>query len=316
VAYEETTQKIRELAKEALESGKAEVVIGFGEGTIPGRLVPVFITKPEDTDRLVWGPFAENNLARYLKDFKGKKTGICAKGCDSRSIVALLKEKQLDRDSLYIIGVPCEGVVDKTRLPAPEKVVSCETVNGTLKFGTAGGTEEFKISDVLRPNCAVCERHNPVINDVMAAEPVEDMKNPDRYAQLEDVEKKPSEERWAAFEEEALRCIRCYACREACPMCYCPTCFIENWQPRWIETGQEKTDLDIFQIVRCYHLAGRCTDCGACVSACPMNIDIRRLLSRLEKSVRDRFDHEVGMSVDEPPPLNTFSQEDSLEQVV
>ena len=99
-------------------------------------------------------------------------------------------------------------------------------------------------------------------------------------------------------------------------MCYCPTCFVENWQPRWIETGQEQTYLDIFQMVRCYHLAGRCTDCGACVSACPMNIDIRRVLSKLEKSVRDRFGHEVGMDVEELPPLNTFEQEDKMEQVI
>jgi ferredoxin len=316
VAYKDTTDKIRKLAKDALESGKAEVVIGFAQGSLPGRYVPVFVTKPEDAGKLVWGPFAENNLARYLKDFSGKKIAVCAKGCDSRSIVALLKEGQLNRDDLFIIGVPCEGVVDRTRLPDPGRILSCEVGDGTLRVETPAGVEEFKISEILRANCAVCERHNPVIHDVMAAEPVEDTPNPERYAGLEEEEKKSPQERWAEFEKEASRCIRCYACREACPMCYCPTCFVENWQPRWIETGQDQTDLDIFQVVRCYHLAGRCSDCGACVSACPMNIDIRRLLSRIEKSVRDRFGHEVGISVDEPPPLNTFAEEDPLEQVV
>ena len=316
MAYEDTAKKIRELAREALESGKAEVVIGFGEGSLPGRYVPIFVTNPDDTGKLVWGPFTENNLARYIKDFSGKKIGICAKGCDSRSIVALLKESQFQRDSIYIIGVPCEGVVDRTKLPDPGAILSCEVNGGTLKVETPAGTQELKISDVLRPNCAVCERHNPVIHDVMAAEPVEEAKNPERYAALDEDEKKPPEQRWAEFENEASRCIRCYACREACPMCYCPTCFIENWRPRWIETGQEQTDLDIFQVVRCYHLAGRCSDCGACVSACPMNIDIRRLLSRLEKSVRDRYGHEVGMDVEELPPFNTFQAEDTMEQVV
>lgn len=316
MAYEDTAKKIRELARDALESGRVEVVIGFGEGTLPGRYVPVFVTKPEDTGKLVWGPFAENNLARYLKDFTGKKVGICAKGCDSRSIVALLKEGQGQRDDLYIIGVPCVGVVDRTRLPDPGRILSCSVGDGSLKIETPSGTEEFKIADILRANCAVCEHHNPVIHDVMAAEPVEDVPNPARYAQLEEDEKKPAQQRWAEFENEASRCIRCYACREACPMCYCPTCFVENWQPRWIETGQEQTALDIFQIVRCYHLAGRCSDCGACVSACPMNIDIRRLLSRLEKSVKDRFGHEVGMDVEELPPLNTFAEEDQMEQVI
>ncbi len=315
MAYGEITKKIKELAREALESGKAEVVIGFGEGSLPGRYVPVFITKPEDVERLVWGPFTENNLARYLKDFKGK-VAICAKGCDSRSIVALLKEKQLDRENLYIIGVPCGGVVDRVRLPDPGRILSCEVSDGTLKVETPGGAEEFKLADILRANCAACEHHNPVISDVMAAEPVEEMPSPNRYAELQEKEKRSPEERWAEFEKETSRCIRCYACREACPMCYCPTCFVENWQPRWIETGQGQTDLDIFQIVRCYHLAGRCSDCGACVSACPMNIDIRRLLSRIEKSVKDRFGHEVGVDVDEPPPLNTFTMEDPLEQII
>ncbi len=316
MAYEDTTKKIRELAKEALESGKTEVIIGFGEGTLPGRFVPVFISKPEDADKLVWGPFAENNLARYLKDFKGKKTGICAKGCDSRSIVALLKEGQLKRDELYIIGVPCEGVVDRTKLPDPGTIISCEFGDGALKLEAAGGGQEYKIAEILRPNCAVCERHNPVMSDVMAGEPVEEGPCETRYARLEEEEARSQDERWAQFEEETARCIRCYACREACPMCYCPTCFVENWQPRWIETGQEQTDLDVFQIVRCYHLAGRCSDCGACVSACPMNIDIRRLLSRLEKTVKDRYGHEVGVNVEEPPALNAYAQEDPMEQLV
>lgn len=315
MAYEDTTKKIRELAKEALESGKAEVVIGFGEGTLPGRFVPVFIRKPEDVEKLVWGPFAEQNLARYLKDAKGK-VAICAKGCDSRSIVALVKEGQLNRDELHIIGVPCEGVVDRTKLPDPGSIVSCEISGGTLNVATAGGTREYKVSEILRPNCAVCERHNPVISDVMAGEAVEEGPCETRYARLEEEEAKSPDEKWAQFEEETARCIRCYACREACPMCYCPTCFVENWQPRWIETGQEQTDLDIFQIVRCYHLAGRCSDCGACVSACPMNIDIRRLLSRLEKSIRDRYGHEVGVDAEEPPALNTYTAEDKMEQVV
>lgn len=316
MVYADTTKKIRELAKEALEAGKAEVVIGFGEGSLPGRYVPIFITKPEDTEKLVWGPFAENNLARYLKDYDGRKIAICAKGCDSRSIVALLKEKQLERDNLYIIGVPCEGIVDRTRLPDPGEIIACEVGEGTLNIQTAAGTQELKIADVLRANCVVCERRNPVIHDVMAAEPLEEGANPARYAALEEDEKRPPEERWAEFEKDTARCIRCYACREACPMCYCPTCFVENWMPRWIETGQEQTDLDIFQIVRCYHLAGRCTDCGACVSACPMNLDIRRLLSRLEKTVREQYGHEVGINVEEPPPLNTFEMEDSMEQVI
>jgi len=315
VAYEDTANKIRELAREALESGKAEVVIGFGEGTLPGRLVPAFISKPEDAEKLTWGPFAENNLARYLKDVKGK-AAICAKGCDSRSIVALLKEGQFKREDIHIIGVPCEGIVDKTKLLDPGTVISCEAGNGTLKFETLSGSQEYKIADVLRPNCVVCERRNPVISDVMAGEALDEGPCETRYAWLDEEEKKSADEKWAQFEEETARCIRCYACREACPMCYCPTCFVENWQPRWIETGQEQTDLDIFQIVRCYHLAGRCSDCGACVSACPMNIDIRRLLSRLEKSVRDRFGHEVGMNIEEPPALNTHAQEDPMEQVV
>jgi len=316
VGYEETTSKIRELAKEALESGKAEVVIGFAEGSLPGRYVPAFITNAEDANKLVWGPFTENNLARYLKDFKGGKVAICAKGCDSRSIVALLKEKQVDRDSLYIIGVPCSGVVDRTKLPDAGFVNSVSVNGDTLKVKKTVGEEDFSIAGILRPNCVVCEHHNPVISDVMAGEPVEDGPVDARYAMLEESEGKPDEERWAEFEKNTSRCIRCYACREACPMCYCPTCFVDNWQPKWIGAGQEQSDLDVFQIVRCYHLAGRCTDCGACVSACPMNIDIRRLLSRIEKSVKDSFGHEVGINLEEPPPLNTFSQEDTLEQVV
>ncbi len=102
--------KIREEAKKALESGEVGVVIGWGAGSVPFKTTPVFIDKPEDAEKLVWNPACVNNLAVYLpKMARDRKVGVVAKPCDIRSIVTLIREKQLKRENVFIIGIGCGG---------------------------------------------------------------------------------------------------------------------------------------------------------------------------------------------------------------
>jgi hypothetical protein len=90
----EVSKQIREVARKLFEENKVDLIIGFEDGSLPLRATPCFIRRGQDTDRLVWNSFCENNLATYLHKRRGR-LGIVAKGCDSRSIVAFLKEKQL-----------------------------------------------------------------------------------------------------------------------------------------------------------------------------------------------------------------------------
>jgi ferredoxin len=106
------------------------------------------------------------------------------------------------------------------------------------------------------------------------------------------------------------KCIRCYACRQACPSCYCPVCFADQSQPQWVGIGEDATDTQVFQIMRLYHMVGRCVDCGSCVSVCPMGVDLRKFLKKIEKDVVELFDAKVGVSLEDKPALAAYSEHD------
>jgi ferredoxin len=125
-----------------------------------------------------------------------------------------------------------------------------------------------------------------------------------QFAQLD------RESRWKNFEAEISRCIRCYACRQACPTCYCTECFAETNKPAWIGATAEITDTMIFHLIRIFHQAGRCVECDACVRACPMGIDLRPFAGKIALDVREMFGFTPGFDLETPPPLITFKDDD------
>ena len=124
------------------------------------------------------------------------------------------------------------------------------------------------------------------------------------------IEAMDGDERWNHFEALLSGCIRCYACRNACPLCFCPTCFVDESSPQWIGKGQDPTDIRTFHFLRAYHCAGRCTDCGACEEACPMEIKVRDFTRKLVKESVENYGWEPGLTLDRSPPLETFKPED------
>ncbi len=302
---------IRQEARRLLESGEVDVVIGFTQGTLPLRAAPIFVRQAEDVERLIWGPFCENNLACYLRELGDKKVAVVAKGCDTRSIVALISEHQVDRDSVYIIGVPCQGMVDRRIVTrqAPGEVLAARQEGEDIVVEGDGFCIRLPRSEVLYRSCAACIHPNPVLYDVLLAEPVAVWAK-DAYAYVRQMEEKSPQERAAYFTSEAQRCIRCYACRQACPMCYCEECFVDHTTPRWIESGITPAGQQGWQIGRAYHLTGRCVDCGACERACPMEIDLVYLNGKLNKDVLELYGFETGLTVGELPPLAVFQPDD------
>ncbi|MGB9881053.1 MAG: 4Fe-4S dicluster domain-containing protein [Anaerolineae bacterium] len=304
---QELTEAIQQEARRLLEAGEVDVVIGFTEGTLPLRAAPFFARKASDVERLVWNSFCENNLARYLRGLRDKKVAIAAKGCDTRSIVALITEHQLERDKVYIIGIPCRGMVDRRIVDrrAPGEVLAAREEGEEIIVEGEGFSMRMRRSEVLYRSCAACVYPNPVLYDVLLAEPGAVWAE-DPYAYVHEMEAKSPAERAAYFVSEAQRCIRCYACRQACPMCYCEECFVDHTTPRWIESGATPAGLQGWQIGRAYHLTGRCVDCGACERACPMEIDLVYLNGKLNKDVRELYGFETGLVVGELPPLAVF----------
>lgn len=158
-------------------------------------------------------------------------------------------------------------------------------------------------------SCAACEFPQPVINDIKMEESAE--KKEDDFSDVEAFSKLPAEERRAYIYKEVEKCVRCYACRNACPACYCKECFVEEHLPSWVGKTTSTADNMVFHLTRAIHVAGRCVDCGACVRACPMDVDLRILNRKLLKDVQDFYQEKPGTREDSELVLNEFKQDDT-----
>jgi ferredoxin len=215
-----------------------------------------------------------------------------------------------------ILGVPCTGYVSKKKLAGAvdgKEVIACSVGGDTISVTTADGTKDVPLKDVIAANCLSCRFNNPVISDMMIGDPAPAMDADGEYKEVDEFENLSEKERWAYFTKEMDKCMRCYACRNTCPSCYCKVCFIEQSQPKWVGVGVDETDTQVFQIMRMFHMTGRCVDCGSCLEVCPMGVDLRKFLKKLDKDVYNLFEYRAGETMDNPPPLSTYSTEDKEE---
>ena len=281
-------QQIRLAAKQLLEGSQVSAVIGY-EKTEAGKVRPLVVTDLGDVDRLMWDADCNLNLVNFLhsrkhppgKDQPVPKTAIVVRPCDVRAINLLIAEQQINRENIKIIGVECAG----TR------------INGNL-----------------RTTCSFCQERIPVDYDILVESdvPVEIPEKPDTYEDVREMENWTAKERFAFWAEEFDRCIRCYACRQACPGCYCFECVAEQVDPHWTSIALDIPEKMFFHVMRAYHLAGRCVVCGACEAACPMDIPLSKLNRKVAKDILDSFGYKTGDDPENAPLLACFNPEERL----
>jgi len=272
--------EIRKRAAELLKNKEVAMVIGYGAASLPNRTMPIFITKQEETEKLVFNRFCTNNLSVYLLRLKEMgRLAIVSKPCDVRTIVCLIQEKQIERQQVHIISFACPGVKDR----------------------------DGKLLSFVCANCLVT---TPPIYDTLIGDGREVKQAEDFIDNVTEFFSKLPQERWEMFKAEIAKCIRCYACRNACPMCYCKECFVERALPRWIGEGAELTDTMIFHIVRAIHVAGRCGECGACLRACPMGVNLGPIAKKIQEDMLNLFRHQAGLDPEAPAALSTFELND------
>ena len=304
--------QIKDVARKLLRQKEVELVIGFELGSLPLRFTPTFIRREEDVDRLIWNSFCGNNLAKYVSK-RSEKTAIIAKACDVRAIVELIKEHQVSREQLVIVGVPYHGMLDHRRLEAAvgqREILAVVEEEELIILQGNDFTEVLQKKDYLCRCCKGGTDKNPPIYDILIGEMVEEQAT-DEYSDVAGFEARPPEERWNYICDELNKCIRCYACRDACPLCYCQECFVDSTSPRWIGRTTDLSDTLVFHLTRALHLAGRCVECGACERACPMGVDIRKLMRKILGDVKELYGDTAGVSLDEVCSLAKFKHDDT-----
>lgn len=312
--------EMRDRIREVVARDDVRRVVGYEKATFGFGVRPAFFTAPDDVERFVYSPACVNDLAVYVKLEERpplprgatpdtRKVGIVAKGCDTRAILQLCQENIVKRDGVVIIGVPCRGIVDLSKLGAAARG-DVRDAGDSFVVTADGVAKEFARDDLLAERCKVCRHPMPVQYDVLLGEPAEARLPAAGFADIAPLEQRSAAERWRYWEQQFARCTRCYACRNVCPMCYCKRCIMESLAPQWVFRSNNVSENLLFHVIRAYHLAGRCIECDECSRVCPVDIPLRQLNRRFVRDVLEFFGHEAGMSSEGQNVLTTFDPND------
>jgi len=292
--YTAVTEAIQAEAKRILSEGQVSAIVGYTTARRKGSAQPIVITSADDAQKLIFSPSCVNNLAVYLTKAKKEipktgKIGIVVKGCDLKALVGLMGESQLTRENLHIIGVPCMGVLASTIQP-----------------------DTALTSDTIASKCRECGERLPQGCDFVP--PVTPPITPElekKYAtEIARLEALPPAERWAFWKEQFAKCIKCYACRQVCPFCFCEQCLCDRNRPQMVETTPRPAGNTAWHIVRAMHLAGRCAGCAECERVCPMDIPLNLLNRKMAKELKELYAYEAGFQVNDKGPLATYDEKD------
>jgi ferredoxin len=292
--YTAVGEAVRKEAVRLLSEKKVSAVVGYAAGRRKGSCMPIVVTNAEDAEKLVFSAACVNNLALYLTKAKKEvlndgNIGVVVKGCDMKALVGLMGESQLKREDLYLIGVPCVGVLKSVSNPA----VPLD-------------------SETIAPKCLECDVHLPggadfVPDAKLPASPETASKYAAEIARLEAM---TSPERWAYWKGQFSKCVKCFACRQVCPFCYCEQCLCDRNRPQMIESTPRPSGNMTWHIARAMHLAGRCTGCAECERVCPMDIPLNLLNRKMARELKELYGYEAGLEVRDKGPMNSYTEKD------
>lgn len=203
----------------------------------------------------------------------------------------------LNKPEIKKMGVPVAVVSTPATVRAIVQLIAehqCEVEN-VLPLVLRNGTVEMLQGKEQLEDFA---RNNPVLFPPFVKE------------EIALLEKMSIEERFAFWQDELSKCFKCYACRAACPLCYCERCITDVNQPQWVCVPSHSVGIFEWHMNRAMHLAGRCIECGSCTIACPVGIPIALLTIEATHVVRTEFAYEPGVQCDAPSALSSFRLED------
>ncbi len=277
-------------ACELLTENKVDRVLGWEKGLFEYDNTPsVFKNEESLRKNFVYNKFCGANLSKYLikESIKDGKIAVFLKPCDTYSFNQLLSEYKINRGNVYVIGIKCDGMYD------PEH------------------------SDTLLEKCQNCKSLRHAVYDELIGEGG-DILESNRFDTVEKLENMTADERFEFWQNELSKCIRCNACRNVCPACTCEQCIFDN--PNSGSANKAASDSfeeKMFHIIRAFHVAGRCTDCGECSRVCPQNIPLHLLNRKFIKDINMLYgEYQAGEKVNERGPLVDYTEGDCEPSIV
>lgn len=311
-------------AKALLSDNTVDRVLGWKVGEFSYDLTPAVFESAEELDNeFVYNTFSAANLSKYLVKQTRKDDGkvlVFVKPCDSYSLQQLIKEHRVDREKVYIIGIQCFGKTDVNKIKA-DGVCGISSITETddsiIAETIYGDKKEYKKYEVMAERCLSCKSKKVVIYDELIGENGEVLDS-NRFDEVEKLEAMTPDERFAFWQNELSKCIRCNACRNVCPACTCEKCVFDNDNSgvaqKAAQTSFEEAN---FHIIRAFHVAGRCTDCGECSRVCPQNIPLHLLNRKFIKDANELYgEYQAGEDADSRFPLVDFTFDDCEPSVV
>ena len=313
-------QELIKRMTELLESGEVQRVIGWKKGDLAYNPEPAYFESAEALKDFTYDGFCGANLSKYLIkacELEGKTLALL-KPCDTYSFNQLVKEHRISKDKIYVIGVGCKGKLDIEKIKAMgikgitnitgvEITDDCDTIN----IETVYGNKTVAYKDAMLERCHVCKGKEHKVSDEIFFDSA-DTDDGDRFAGVDYIESLSPEEKFEFFKKELSKCIRCNACRNVCPACSCRKCVFDSTK----FDADRKANVDpfeesMFHIIRAFHVAGRCTDCGECSRVCPQGIPLHLFNRKFIKDINEFYgDYQAGADVEERSPLTNFTFDD------
>lgn len=303
-------------AAELLSAGTVDRVLGWKAGEFDYDVTPAVFSSAEELEKsFVWNSFCGANFSKYLIKEIAKsdaKVLVFLKPCDTYSFNQLLTEHRFVRERVYAVGIPCEGMLDIAKIRGLSDNIASVTDGETVKIETLwDGEITAEREKLLAERCLNCKSKKHVAYDELIGDEGEVLDS-HRFDEVERLESLTPDERYAFWQNELSRCIRCNACRDVCPACTCEKCVFDN-PKSGLENKAAANEFEekLFHIIRAFHVAGRCTDCGECSRVCPQHIPLHLLNRKFIRDIDNFYgEYQAGAEVGSRAPIVNFTTDD------
>lgn len=309
-------QAMKKRALELLADGTVARVIGWENGEFGYDVTAAVFGSAEDLEkRFVYNEFCAPNLSKYLVGLGTAegKTLVFLKPCDTYSFNQLLTEHRISRDKAYVVGIECCGKLDYNKLKdAGVKRIKNAVFDGDkVNVTDMNGEKVLDAADVMSERCVNCKSRKHVVYDELIGSDGEVIDS-NRFDMVEKLEKMTADERFAFWQNELSKCIRCNACRKVCPACTCEKCVFDNDESGIAaKANADSFEEKMYHIIRAFHVAGRCTDCGECSRVCPENIPLHLLNRKFIKDINELYGtYQAGETAGNVSPLTSYTKDD------